>query len=111
MTQFVRLLTDPIQFQLVFLGRLSENEAGVASLFQVPKPSRLSPLSPVRGPRQEGQSLQGVHEERGVATAFRGREPRYMYNFQLLLSTRWFIFPYIVLHKQGPEIHLTSVSA
>ena len=66
-------------FQALLLRRLSEDEVGVASLFKVFEPSGLQTLPPVRGPGQEGQGLQRVHEERGVM-----REARYFALLQLL---------------------------
>ena len=53
-------------FQALPLCRLSEDEVGVASLFQVFQATGLSIMPSVRGCRQESESLQGVHEKRGV---------------------------------------------
>ena len=70
--EFVKMLLFPktseglqisfcFQFQALPLCSLSEDEVGVASLFQVFQAPRLSTMPSVRGSRQESESLQGVH--------------------------------------------------
>ena len=90
----VNLNEENVLFQALLLCRLPEDEISVASLFQLFEPSGLSSLPPVRGPRQEGESVQGVHEERGVIRI--KRNGIFFNSFTLMRTKKQVQFPFYI---------------